>query len=298
MNLKLNDKRIEILTAYLFLAPFLILWAIWFLAPAIQGLLMSFQEFSYIFPNKNQYIGFENYIRLFKDPYFHMAFKNTFTMVFWAVPIQSFIALILAVILDGSISGRGVYRTIYYAPYIISPIAVATVFMYFFVKGTPITKFFTFFGIENVTWFANMQLALPFIIIIYIWQQIGFYIVIYLSGLQGVSKSTYEACDIDGASTVQKFIYITIPMLKPVIFLTLTYGMIQAFQMFDQIAAVSRSNPLGSPAGATSTMVTFFYQQSFEYYDMGYGSAAAITLFLIIFIVAMVQKVIVGSDEA
>jgi len=292
-----KDKLSETITAYLFLAPTIILWLIWFFYPTVQSFFISFQDFNYINPAKNHFVGLGNYVKLFRDTYFYLAFKNSAILVFFVVPLQSFIALVVAIVLNSGIKLRNLFRTIYYVPYVISPIAVATVFMYLFVQDTAIVKFLSIFGLKNVTWFADMDQALAFIAIIYVWQQIGFYMVVYLGGLQTIPAETYESSVIDGATSFKKFIYITLPMLKPVTFFVLTYGMINAFQIFDQVAAVARSSTLGSPAGATSTLVTFLYLQSFRYMEMGYGSASAVVLFLCIFIIALIQKRLTGHDE-
>lgn len=300
-KIKFNFKKFkgkESTAAIMFLAPAIILWGVWFLYPLIQSLLMSFQDFNYIKPEANQFIGLDNYIRLLKDPEFIKALKNSAILVLVVVPIQTFLALLIAVILNSNVKFKKFFRTIYYAPYVISPIAVATVFMYFFTKNSFLMNMFEKIGLPNETWFSNVSLALTFIAIIYVWQMIGFYMVIFLSGLQTVPEDVYEAATIDGANRFQIFRSITVPLLKPVIFLVITYGTIQAFQMFDQIVAVStRGGGLGSPAGATSTVVSFFYQHSFKFRDMGYGSAAAIIFVLIIFAVTITQKKLIGKDD-
>lgn len=194
------------------------------------------------------------------------------------------------------IRARTLFRTAYYMPNVISSIAVATVFMYLFVQGGICTRVLHFFGFPDVTWFTDVKLALPFVMMIYIWQVSGFYIVIYLSGLQTISPDLTEAAKIDGADHIQIFFRITIPLLKPTLFFGMTYSIISAFQVFDQIVAVSQ-NKLGSPAGATSTMVTYFYANAFQYYDMGYGCAAAIVLFILIMLVSVAQKKLMNDGE-
>ena len=139
---------------------------------------------------------------------------------------------------------------------------------------------------------GSAYFVLPLIIIIYVWQQIGFYMILYISGLQNVSAELYEAARIDGANRAESIWYITLPLVRPTTYLVITLGMINAFQIFDQIAAISKQSPLGSPAGATSTVVTFLYQQSFRYMDMGYGSAAAMVLLGFIFLLSMVRTLI------
>lgn len=175
-------------------------------------------------------------------------------------------------------------------PYIISSVAVSIFFMYFFVKGGLGTRLFMLFGAEDTTWFTNKNYALFFVAIIYIWQQLGFYMILYIGGLQNISEEIYEAAKIDGASRLQSVLHITVPLVKPTTYMVITLGMINAFQIFDQIAAISKNGPLGSPAGSTSTVVTFLYQQSFSYMDMGYGSAAAMVLVVIIFVLSLVRN--------
>ena len=285
-----RSKREETITAYLFLLPVILLWLIWFLVPTVQSFAISFYQYSFVQVSQNHFVGFDNFIRALTEPDFFQALKHTLFLAFVAVPVQSVLALLLAMALNLKIRFKGGFRTIFYTPYVVSSIAVTTVFMYFFVMDTPVTKFFSIFGIDNTTWYADFKLALPFIAIIYVWQQIGFYVVIFLAGLQTVPAELHESAKVDGADSIKRFFYITLPTLKPVVFLVLTFGMIQALQVFDQVAAVAQNQPLGSPAGATSTLVSYFYVQSFKNWDMGYGSAIAVLLFVVIFIVTMVQK--------
>lgn len=160
------------------------------------------------------------------------------------------------------------------------------------------SSFLSLFGLPNVTWYANVALAMPFIGILYLWQTVGFYMIYYLSGLQNISPQLYEAAQIDGAGKVQTFLKITVPNLKPTTFLVVTYGIIQSFQLFDQISVITSSNGgLGSPAGATSTLLTFFYTQSFKYYKMGYGSAIAMVLFIIILVISAAQRKLIRLED-
>lgn len=289
-----NDESI---TAYLFLFPAVISWIIWFLVPFFRSLYISFFKYSYVTPSKNKFVGLGNYIQLFQDQRFYVALKNTILFVVIVVPMITILSLLLAFILNHKFKSRGTFRTIYYLPYVIAPITVATVFMYLFVKDGVMAKFLSLFGFQNVTWYSNIKLAMPFIGTMFVWQMVGFYMVYYLSGFQTIPHSLYESAQIDGANGAQKFRYITVPLLRPTTFLVVTYSTIQAFQLFDQIAAVSSaSGGLGSPAGATSTLLTYFYQNSFRYYRMGYGSAIAVVLFLLIIIVTCIQKKFTDSD--
>ncbi len=293
-----NLKRESNAAAFLFLAPCVCMLCIWFVYPMLQAFLISFQDFNYMFKDRAVFVGLGNYIALFKDPDFYKAFSHSILFVIFVVPIQSFISLLLAVLINSKLRARGFFRTAFYTPYVLSAVAVATVFMYFFVKDGFMAKLLSIFGIPNVTWYANVNLAMPFIAIMYIWQMVGFYMIYYLSGLQTISPQIYEAAQIDGANKVQTFFKITIPNLKPTTFLVMTYGTIQAFQLFDQISVITASNGgLGSPAGATSTLLTYFYTYSFKYYKMGYGSAVAVVLFCVIMLISVLQRKLTRLED-
>lgn len=290
------SRRKEIATAYLFLLPFIITWVVWSVLPLIQSLNMSLYDFSFIHPDQTEFIGLANYKKLFANEDFWNAARHTVQFVIVTVPVTLAVSLPIAGLLNAKIRARTLFRTAYYMPNVISSIAVATVFMYLFVQGGICTRVLHFFGFPDVTWFTDVKLALPFVMLIYVWQVSGFYIVIYLSGLQTISPELTEAAKIDGADNIQIFFRITIPLLKPTLVFGMTYSVISAFQVFDQIVAVSQ-NKLGSPAGATSTMVTYFYANAFQYYDMGYGCAAAIVLFILIMIVSVAQKKLMNDGE-
>lgn len=283
------SKADEKITAWLFIAPASLCWLLWFLVPFAQSFYISFFDYNYATPETTKFVGLQNYINMFNDSEFISALINTLLFVAITVPFLTVISLFLAFIVNKKFRARGAFRSIYYLPYIISPVAVATVFMYLFVKGGAFAKLFSCFGFPDTTWIANIHLAMPFIGIMFVWQLVGFYMVYFLSGMQTIPTTVYEAADIDGANNWQKFHYVTIPLLRPTTYLVVTYAIIQAFQIFDQISAVTNGN-LGSPAGATNTLLTYFYQNSFRYYKMGYGSAIATVLFVLILLVTLIQK--------
>ena len=260
---------------------------------------MSFLDYNYLKPKARAFVGLDNYIHMFQDPKFLLALKNTLWFVAVTVPVVTVLALALALILNSSFRGRGVFRTISFIPYTISGVAVATVFMHLFVKDSAVTVFFFRLGVENVTWYASIHLVMPFISILFIWQMVGFYTVYYLAGIQTIPAQVYEAAVIDGAGKWKTFRYITLPLLKPTTYLVVVYAIIQAFKVYDQIAAIcgGAGGGLGSPAGASSTLLTYFYMNSFNYYKVGYGCAVAIVLLLIIIAVNLIQNQLTGSGD-
>lgn len=290
-----DEKR----AGLLLILPAAICWVLWFATPFIQAFNLSFYDYSYINPSAKKFIGLGNYIQMFHDPKFILALKNTLAFVVITVPIMAVLALLLAMLLNANFKGRALFRTIYFIPYTIAGVAVATVFMYLFVKGGAVQQLLTAVGFKDVTWYADTKLAMPFFGIMFVWQLVGFFMIYYLSGMQTISASVYEAAKIDGASNWQIFRYITLPLLKPITYLVVIYSIIQAFQVFDQIAAVTSANGgLGSPAGSTNTLLTYFYQNSFRYYKVGYGSAIAVVLFLIILVVSLIQNKLSSSENA
>ncbi|WP_051287057.1 carbohydrate ABC transporter permease [Paenibacillus taiwanensis] len=276
---------------YLFVAPILILMGIWFYYPLVQSFIYSFQDISFLNPDAAKFVGFSNYIEIVKDKDFWTALRHSLLLTVVAVPLQAIIALVIAVNLNKVLRFKGVFRTLYYMPYITSTIAVTTVFMYLFMQNDGVvTQFLTWFGFPDVSWYANVKYALPFLMILTIWTYTGFYMVVYLGGLQTIPNDIYEAGVVDGANGWQQFWKLTVPMLKPVTYLVIMSGIINVMQLFDQPYALARNGSLGSPAGATSTIVTYFYSQAFSFNRSGYGSAAAFIIFALILVLSMLQR--------
>lgn len=288
-----SDKTL----GWLFTLPFLILWAWWFLYPFIQSFVRSFQDANFAALDQAKFIGLENYTAILHDKEFFRALLHSLEIVLISIPIQTLLGLLLAILVNQKLKGKGIFRTVFFLPYITSQIAITTVFMMMFKQGTFLTDFFGVLGFGNVTWFADTRYALLFVCILFIFQQAGFTMIVYLSGLQEIPKDLYEAGEIDGASKWNKFRYITVPYLKPITFFIVSVSTIAGFQIYDQIAAISRYGALGSPAGATSTVVTYFYQHGIRYMNIGYGSAAVVLFFIIIMLITYLQKKFLDEKE-
>jgi multiple sugar transport system permease protein len=285
---KLADSDLSV--GWLFSLPFLVLWVWWFLYPFLQSFIRSFQNANFASLDQAKFIGFQNYVTILKDHEFYRAVLHSLEIVVIAVPAQTLLGLLMAILVNQKIKGKGLFRTLFFIPYITSQIAVTTVFMMLFKKGSFVTDFFSWFGFGNVTWFADTHYALLFICILFIYQQCGFSMIVYLAGLQEIPRDLYEAGQIDGASKWAQFRFITIPFLKPITFFIVSVATILGFQIYDQIAAISRYGALGSPAGATNTVVTYFYQNGIRYMNIGYGCAAVVLFFFIIMIITFIQK--------
>ncbi len=272
-------------TAYGFLLPNLIGFLIFTFLPVLAALLISFSHWDLLRPP--EWAGVANYQRLVGDPTFHRVLRNTFVYVLGTVPAQMVLALLVAMALNQRIPGRLVFRAAYFMPVVASTVAVALVWRWIFHADFGLLNSALFMlGVDDPpAWLQSTRWALPAIIIMSIWQQIGFSMVLFLAGLQSVPAHLYEAAKIDGASSWDRFVHITIPMLSSTTFFVLVISIINSFQVFDQAFIMTE----GGPANATNTLVFNIYRYAFQFFQMGYAAAMAWVLFAIIFVVTVAQ---------
>ncbi|HBM81183.1 MAG TPA: sugar ABC transporter permease [Clostridiaceae bacterium] len=291
--------RREKIDGWLFIAPFIILCLVFFVGPLLIAFMLSFKEYSFLDSNsmfQAKWVGIQNYISVFKNHTFQRALLNTTRYSLFVVPIQLVIALCLALLVNGSIKGKSFFRTVYYIPTQTSAVAVAVVFMFLFKKDGLFNKFISLFGLPTYNFLSEPAFALPVIMLMAIWSSVGLYMVIFLAGLQDVPDSLYEAANIDGASKWQSFRFITIPLIKPTIFLNVVVSLIGCFQVYDQAYVVSQGN--GGPLDSTMTVVLFLTRTGFREFKMGEASATAFILFAIIFILTLIQRKFFGEETA
>ncbi|KPU26878.1 sugar ABC transporter permease [Caloranaerobacter sp. TR13] len=296
-SIKKNKIR-DMIDGWLFVLPFVGLALIFFVGPLLVAFMLSFKEYSFLDSVtmwQAKWVGFNNYINAFKDPTFKKALINTTIYSIGVVPVQLVIALALAIVVDSNIKGKTFFRTAYYIPTITSTVAVAVMFLFIFKTDGLLNKILVFFGLQPYNWFNSIHLALPSIMIMAVWSSVGLYMVIFLAGLQDIPTSLYEAASIDGASKWQKLIHVTLPMLKPTIFFNLVVSLIGTFQVFDQAYVVSKGN--GGPLDSTMTVVLYLYRTGFREFKMGYASAIAFILFVIIFVLTLIQKKLFGEEN-
>lgn len=258
------------------------------IGPLIYAFIISFKEFSFLNPEASRWIGFANYIKLFSDPTFKRALLNTTLYSLGVVPTQLVIALILALIVNSDIKGKTFFRVAYYIPTVTSTVAVSVIFLYLFKADGLVNALLAKFGIQGPTWFNDVRFALPSIMMMAIWSSVGNYMVIFLAGLQDIPSELYEAAEVDGANKFQRFFKITLPMLRPIVFFNLVMSLIGTFQVFDQAYVVSQGT--GGPLDATMTVVLDIYRTGFRDFNMGYASAMAFVLFVIILILTLIQR--------
>ena len=294
MNRILKRRRREIMDGWLFLLPVIILAAIFFIYPAIKAFYLSFHKYSLLSP-KPEFVGLHNYYMAFTDGIFLRALINTAVYSAVVVPVQLAIALLLALIVNSKIRAKSFFRTAYYIPTVTSAVAVAIIFMFLFKHDGVVNSLINLFGFKSIVFFDNPLLAMPTIMLMAIWASVGVYMVIFLAGLQNIPSTLYEAARIDGANKFHQFKYITVPMLKPTIFFNLVVSVIGTMQIFDQAYIVSGGG--GGPMNSTLTIVLYLYQTGFKNFQMGYASALAFILFIIILTLTIIQKLIFRESE-
>lgn len=295
-SLKWYNRR-EKIDGLLFVAPFIILILLFSVGPIIASIVLSFKEYSMLdqvnlFKAKS--VGLQNYIEAFSDKTMIRALVNTTIYSVGVVPVQLVIALGLAVILNGNVKGKAFFRSAYYIPTITSTVAVSVMFMFLFKTDGLVNNILGIFGVPAYSYFNNPSLALPFIMMMAIWSSIGLYMIIFIAGLQKIPTALYESSSLDGADAWQQFRFVTLPLLKPIVFLNLVVSMIGTFQTFDQSFVVSGGN--GGPLDATMTMVLYIYRTGFRDFQMGYACAVAFILFIIIFVLTLIQRKFFGEE--
>jgi multiple sugar transport system permease protein len=287
----INKRVTEALTGYAFLAPWLFIFFTFSIFSLGYALYLSFTKFNLLKPP--ELWGFEGYRRILTDELFlTKALPNTFKYALIVVPLQTIISLVLAFAMDQKLRFRRAFRTIFYLPSVTSSVVISLIFLWLF---APQGIFNQITGL-TVNWLSNPDTAFYIIMGMNIFTTSGTLMLIFLSGLQDISASIYEAAQIDGADSIQTFLYITIPMLRPVIFFVVTVGVIGCFQVFDQIYVMTN----GGPADSTTTLTYLIYKWAFRdtTIKMGQASALAVILTLIILVVTILQRrIIEGSGS-
>lgn len=283
-------------TAWLMVLPAVVLLAWWFVSPIVQSFVLSFQEVDKFHFDERTFIGLSNYSELFADPAFQRSLGITGLFVGVVVPAQTLLAVLVAALLQSVSSARAFFRTAIFVPYMTSAVAITTIFMQLFVAGGPVTSVLASLGVPEVTWYATPSMALAFLIVVYVYTFVGLYVVIFVGGMESIPQSLYEAATVDGAGALRRFQHVTLPGLRPFMTFVLLVGFIQAVQVFDQAYVITGGTTLGSPAGATSTIVIFIYQQAFRLNALGYGSAATVVLLVGILTAGLISRRATGRS--
>lgn len=265
--------------AGLFISPALSLFCLFTVLPLLMALLLSFTNYDII--SRLEWVGLRNYQSLLTDTLFHRSLLNVSLYAVMFVPTMIALSLLVALALNRKVPGMAIFRTIFYLPVVTSTVAASTVWITILNKDYGLlNQLLLFVGIDGPAWLANSNTALIAIVMVTLWQGLGANMIIYLAGLQGVPDYLYEAAKLDGANSWQRFRFITLPLVRTVTFFVTTLSLIGAFQLFDQAYVLTQ----GGPGYATTTPVYYIYQSGFNRLQMGYASAQAFALFLIILV--------------
>lgn len=284
--------------AYLYLLPTLIVLGIFVFYPFFNAFNLSFHKVyvakqvgDRVIPFYMEFVGFDNFNRLFNDRYFIKAIKQTSLYVGVSVPITIGLALILATFLNEGLRLRPFYRLSYFMPYITPVVAISLVWQWIYNwKHGLLNYFLGFFGIDLINWLNDKRYALLAVIIMNVWRFVGYQAIILLAGMQGIDKMYYDAAKVDGATGIQAWRKITLPLLTPQIFFVFIISLIGSFKIFEEVFILFSGTP--GPLSSAMTMVYYIFDQGFNRFHFGRAAAASVILFAIIFVLTLFQMTV------
>ena len=288
-----RSKQSQRIAAVWLVTPACALLLIFIIIPIVLTFVLAFTNAKLISPTGPHFVGFDNFSRLFGDPLFWKSLRNTLLFTLFVVPIQAALALVLALLVNVKIRGVNFFRTVYFLPVVTSMVVISLLWKFMYQPKGLINGFLAIFGIDGPDWLGNPNTALIAVLIMSVWQAVGFHMVIWLSGLQTISQDMYEAGAIDGAGNWQRFRYITWPALRQTrtfILITIT---IQAFALFTQIQVMTQGGPLDS----TSTIVYQAVRIGFSLQQTGYASALSLVFFVLVLAVSLVQRYLTRDKD-
>ena len=280
------------LTPYLLVSPYILHFMLFIAFPVVFSIILTFNKWNIISPM--QYTGLANYIRLFQDKFFLQSLFNTVIFLIIHIPLQIIIALLLAEVLNQKIKFRGFFRAAFFLPVIVSGVVVTILWqqLYGFDTGL-LNRILIAIGVGRIGWLVDPAWAMPSIAIMATWKNVGLYVILFLVGLQTVPTHYYEAADLEGATHLQKFFKITLPMINPTVFMVVVLSTISGFSLFIEPYIMTGGGPLNS----TLSAVLYIYKQGFFYYHMGYSATLGLFFALLILSVVAIQKKFVEKDK-
>lgn len=284
-------------TAWLFCAPALIPIALFIILPFCMSIIYSFTNKMLVQKAGKpvEFVGLKNFIKIATSGTAQQAFINTAIYALLVVPVIILLGTLLAVLVNNSLKGVKLFRTIYFSPQVITMTVVAVVWSFIFSPGADglMNSVLKVFGLQPQAWLQDSKWALFCIAIMYIWQSLGMQMLIILGGLQFISEDLYEAGRMDGCNASQRFWYITVPMLKNTLVYVLISTTINTLKLFTQVYVLTN----GGPKGSTTSVVYLLYKSGFVNNQLGYSSAIAVVFFLIVFAISLIQNRVLGRDD-
>lgn len=271
-------------TPYLFLFPAFAVLVVFFFIPFFQTFGLSFFDYSSSIYNPT-FSGIDNYIKLFNEPVFYKVMLNTFLYLVIAVPFLVIFPLFIAILINQKIRGITLYKILIYLPVIVSIVVAAIAFKWLYANQGILNYLLSLLDIKPIGWLVDTNWSLVSVALVTIWKGVGYYMMIYLASLMSIPQDLYEAADIDGANFIQKHLTVTVPQLMPTIALVSTISTISAMKVFAEIYVMTKGGPLNS----SKTIVYYIYERAFENLDLGYASALAVTLLVIVMIFSLIN---------
>jgi multiple sugar transport system permease protein len=269
----------------IFLSPWLASFGVFWAFPLLFSLVLSFLHFNPLRPDATHFVWLSNFIEAFKDPLFWKSLKNTLVFVLGTVPVTTFIAFFLAVAINQKIPFRTLYRSGFFVPSIVSVVVISIIFKQLYSPLGLVNKVAELFGREPKSWLGEPGTALVCIMAMDVWASFGYYTILFLAGLQAIPSEVYEAARIDGSGFWGTLRFVTVPMVRPIALFIVVINTIRSFQVFIEIFVMTRGGPLNS----TLTSVFYLYDRAFYRFEMGYASAMAYLLFVVILCFSLVQ---------
>ncbi|MEK3758447.1 sugar ABC transporter permease [Paenibacillus sp. FSL P4-0338] len=290
MNRKLKRRnkgplaREAQVTGWLFISPMLLGFTLLLLFPMGKALYMSLNDWPLL--GEHRFVGLENYKDIAVDPLFWKVFGNTAYFTLGLVPFNIVLALMLALLLSRSLKGIGIFRTAIFVPVMTSLIVWSIVWKYMFATDSGlINQLLMLFNIKGAAWLYDERLAMPAVIVTSVLKNVGLNMVLFIAAIQQVSRSLYEAAELDGAGKTKTFFNVTLPMITPTVFLTVVMTVIGSLKVFGQIYVMTQ----GGPSNSTKVLVYYIWEKAFKLFQMGYASALAFVLFFVVLILTLLQ---------
>ncbi|MEJ2559850.1 MAG: sugar ABC transporter permease [Anaerolineae bacterium] len=256
---------------YYFLLPYLVAFVLFRFGPTLAGLGISFLKWDIM--GQPHVVGLRNYSELARDPQFFLSFKNTLYFMLLTAPALVILGLLLALLVNQHLRGRMVARTVVFTPYVVMSTGILNYYL-------------RFLGIGKIAWLSNTVAAMPAVSIATLWWSVGFNMIIFLAGLQDIPQELEEAARVDGATELGVLRHITLPLLAPTTFVVVMLTLINTIQVFDQIYVMTG----GGPSLSTLTLIQYLYYQAFQFFKLGYGSAVAYVVLVVLILMALVQR--------
>ncbi|KPJ61038.1 MAG: ABC transporter permease [Latescibacteria bacterium DG_63] len=268
-----------------FLSPWIVSFGIFWVFPLLFSLVLSFVRFNPLRPDLVHFVGLSNFSRALTDPLFWTSLRNTFVFVAGTVPVTTVIAFFLAVAINQRIPCRSLYRSGFFIPSVISIVVIAIIFKQLYAPAGLVNKLVESLGGEGRSWLGDPRTSLLSIMAMDVWASFGYYTILFLAGLQAIPSELYEAARIDGSGFWNTLRFITVPMIRPITLFVVVINTIRSFQIFIEIFVMTRGGPLNS----TLTSVFYLYDRAFYRFEMGYASAVAYLLFIVIMTFSVLQ---------